>query len=149
MKKLFYKSLADKPKNGALLLFRIGIALLMLTHGVPKLAQFFSGEPVAFANVLGMGQTISLVLAIFAEVFCSVLILLGMGTRLAAIPLIITMLVAVLHIHSGDPFARKEMGIHYLLAYVFLFMTGSGKYSLDYILAKSYLTTPGRSATQL
>ncbi len=136
MKKLFYKTIQRANTDSALLLIRVGVALMMLTHGLPKLGQFFSGEPIAFANVLGMGETLSLLLAVFAEVICSIFILFGFGTRLAAIPLIITMLVAVFYIHSADPFATKEMGLHYLLAYIFLFLTGSGKYSIDGVLTK-------------
>lgn len=136
MKKLFYKTMKRANTDSALLLIRVGVALMMLTHGLPKLAQFFSDEPIAFANVLGMGETLSLLLAVFSEVICSVFILFGFGTRLATIPLIITMLVAVFYIHSADPFANKEMGLHYLLAYIFLFLTGSGKYSIDGVLTK-------------
>ena len=75
-------------------------------------------------------------LTIFAEVICSVFILIGLGTRFAVMPLIITMLVAVLLIHSADPFAKQEPGIHYLILYVILFITGSGKYSVDYLLQR-------------
>lgn len=62
-------------------------------------------------------------LAVFAEVVCSMLILFGVGTRLATIPLMFTMLVAVLYIHSADQLAKKEVAILYLLAYVILFFT--------------------------
>jgi putative oxidoreductase len=67
-------------------------------------------------------------------VVCSIFILFGLGTRLAVVPLIITMLVAVLYIHSADPFAKQEPGLQYLILYVILFITGSGKYSIDYLL---------------
>ena len=120
--------------DSVLLIARVVIAVLMLVHVLPKLAILFSGDPVTFPAVMGMSPEISLLLAVFAEVICSVLILIGLGTRLAVIPLIITMLVAVLYIHMDDPFNSKEMGIHYLLVYVLLFITGSGKYSADNLL---------------
>jgi putative oxidoreductase len=44
------------------------------------------------------------------------------------------MLVAVLHIHAADPFAKQEPGLQYLLVYVVLFLTGSGRYSVDHLL---------------
>ena len=117
------------------LIVRIGIAALMLTHGIPKMAKLFSGEPVMFPDVLGMGAHLSLTLAVFAEVFCSVFVLVGFGTRLATIPLILTMLVAVFVIHFADPFSKKEMGLLFLLVYIFLLNAGSGKYSIDALIS--------------
>ena len=116
--------------NIAILVLRVGIAVLMLVHGLPKLMTLVSGEPVQFPALIGT-PAISLGLAVFAEVICSILILMGLATRLATIPLIITMLVAVLYIHGADPFAKQEMGLHYLIGYVVLLLTGSGRYSLD------------------
>src|SRR5690606_10129790 len=139
MNKLFSVSNSSERIDVAILIVRVGIALLMLTHGLSKIAGF-SESPVQFIDFMGMGPEISLALAIFAEVGCSFLILIGLGTRLAAIPLIITMLVAVFIAHAGDPFAKQEMGLHYLLVYVMLLITGSGKYSLDkYVFAKNHV----------
>ena len=122
-----------------LLFVRIGIGAMMLVHGLPKLEMLLGSGPIQFANVFGMGQTASLVLTVFAEVVCSILIIIGLGTRLASIPLAITMLVAVFYIHSHDPFLQQEMGLHYLIAYVLLLVAGSGKYSADYFIENSYL----------
>ncbi|MEI6950133.1 DoxX family protein [Paraflavisolibacter sp. H34] len=131
MKKLFNVTPKAHLIDTALLVARLGIGGLMLTHGLPKLFLLFSGAPVQFPPVLGMSPELSLAMAVFAEAFCSVLLLLGLATRLAVIPLIITMLVAVLLIHSADPFSAKEPGLHYLLVYVVLLITGGGRYSLD------------------
>lgn len=136
MKKLFEINPEAKTLNIALLIVRIGIAGLMLVHGIPKLLMLFSGEPVQFPEVMGMSSAFSLVLTVFAEVLCSVFILVGLGTRLATIPLIITMLVAVFYIHAADPFANQELGLLYLLGYVFLLLLGSGSYSLDALLLR-------------
>lgn len=84
-----------------------------------------------------MGATFSLILAVFAEVVCSILIGLGLLTRLASIPLIITMLVASFMIHATDPFAKKEFALLYLLVYLVVFVIGSRKYSLDALLQKN------------
>ena len=74
-------------------------------------------------------------LAVFAEVFCSILILIGLGTRLAVIPLIITMLIAVFQIHADDPFSKQEKGILFLVIYFALIVLGSGRYSIDKLMA--------------
>ncbi len=76
----------------------------------------------------------SLALAVFAEVFCSILIMLGLFTRLSAIPLIITMLVAWLMVHISDPFGDMELPVFYLVSYVVLFLQGAGWYSLDSLM---------------
>ena len=120
------------------LVARLAIGSLMLVHGLPKLAMLIEGGPVAFPNVLGMGASVSLALAVFAEVLCSVLILAGLGTRIATVPLMITMLIAVFYIHGNDPFIQQEMGLHYLLVYGLLLVAGSGKYSADYLIDKFY-----------
>ncbi|HEY9364831.1 MAG TPA: DoxX family protein [Chitinophagaceae bacterium] len=133
MKRLFSVDHVSKNIDVALLISRLGIAGLMLTHGIPKL-QRLNESPVKFMDFLGMGETVSLGLVIVAEVVCSIFILLGLGTRLAVIPIMITMLVAVFHVHGADPFAKQEMGLHFLLVYVFLLIMGSGKYSMDNLL---------------
>ena len=136
MKRLLTKSHTPLNMDAGILIIRIAVSILMLLHGVPKLMKFFADEPIAFANILGLGAGVSLALAVLAEVVCSVFLILGFATRPVLIPLILTMSVAVLHIHSADPFAVKEKAILFLLTYVLLFFTGSGRYSLDAMLSK-------------
>ena len=141
MKKLLSVNHVSGNINVALLIARISIAALMWTHGLPKMDKF-AETPVQFMEVLGMSHFISLSLTVFAEVICSLFILLGFATRLAVIPLIITMLVAVFYIHGDDPFGKQEMGLLYILTYVMLLIMGSGKYSIDNLLYKkrNYIT---------
>lgn len=136
MNRLLNINFSENQSGLALLILRIGIAGMMLVHGLPKMLMLFGGEVSQFPGILGMSSAISLSLAVFAEVICSIFILLGLGTRIATIPLIITMLIAVFYIHAADPFANQELGLHYLLAYVILLILGSGKYSIDASLAK-------------
>lgn len=117
--------------NIILLITRLAAGSFMLTHGIPKLMKFFSTGDITFSDPLGVGTIPSLMMAIFAEVFCSIFVILGLGTRIAVIPLMITMLVAVILVHANDPFGKKELGLMYLTVYTFLLVEGSGKYSLD------------------
>ena len=133
MKTFFRVAVASDETDIALLGARFGIAALMLTHGIPKLIMLFSGQPIQFPPVLGMSAEFSLALAVAAEVLCSILVLIGFGTRLVVIPLAITMIIAAFLIHGNDPLSVKEPALQYLLVYVVLFLTGSGKYSLDYL----------------
>lgn len=134
MTKNFLNAPSSAATDTALLIARVGVAGLMLTHGLPKLAMLFSGGPVKFPSVMGMSPAISLGLTVFAEVFCSVLLFMGLATRIATIPMIITMLVAAFVVHAADPLAVKEPALQYLLVYLVLLFTGAGKYSLDYML---------------
>ena len=120
----------------ATLLLRLFPAgFMLMTHGFSKLTKVLEGN-FEFADPLGMGPAVSLVLATFAEVVCSLLVILGLGTRLAVIPLIITMLTAAFITNSGQPFPRREVGLLYLVAFVVLLITGSGRFSLDSVLNK-------------
>ncbi|MAN27818.1 MULTISPECIES: DoxX family protein [Mesonia] len=119
-----------------LLIFRVGVSALMLPHGYGKLMQFFSEEKIAFADPIGIGEMASLALTVFAEFICSILIILGLGTRLAAIPLLITMLVAIFIVHASDGMSHQELPLLYLFSYILLMLTGSGKYSLDHFFLK-------------
>ncbi len=138
MKKLFSVNQNTVTADIAVLLLRVGIAALMLSHGIPKMLALFSGN-VQFPALFGLSAELSLTLAVFAEVICSLFILMGLGSRLATVPLIITMLVAIFSIHGADPFEKQELAVMYLLPYIVLFITGSGKYSIDYLLQRRSL----------
>jgi putative oxidoreductase len=118
------------------LILRVLVAALMLTHGLPKLSKLLAGGEIKFPDPLGVGSAFSLGLTVFAEVFCSILIGIGLFTRWATVPLIITMLVAVLIVHAGDPFKDKEEALLYFAIYVAILFIGSGKYAIDYLFKK-------------
>jgi len=136
MKRLFQTGTSDEYLNILVLILRISLAAFMLTHGLPKLTKLLEGGEIQFGNPIGLGSSLSLILVVFAEFFCSILIGIGLGTRLAAIPLMITMLVAAFISHGADPFRRKEVALLYLLFYLALFIIGSRKYSIDYLLTR-------------
>ncbi len=137
MKNSYSTNLSLPQVDLGLLIFRLCISGLMLTHGIPKVIRFFGNEEIAFADPLGIGQTVTFTFAVFAEFICSVLIILGLGTRLAVIPLIMTMAVVAFIVHVPDGFRAQELPLLFLSGYLLLFLTGSGKYSLDwYFLSK-------------
>ena len=119
-----------------LLIFRLIVGGLMLTHGYGKFMRLIQGD-LRFADPLGLGSEASLILAVFAEFICALLIMLGLVTRLASIPLIITMAVAAFIIHGGDSLAEKEKAILFLASFIILFYKGGGKYSLDHMFFKN------------
>ena len=119
-----------------LLILRLGIAGTMaFSHGLDKLVHF-DQYAERFMDFMGLGVKVSLGLAVFAEFFCSLAIALGLFTRLAAIPLIVTMLVAAFIALDGQPFAKQELAIIYLICWLTILFTGPGKLSLDYRLSR-------------
>ena len=94
----------------------------------------FDAMSSAFPDPLGVGSTVSLSLAIFAEVICSVAFILGALYRLALIPLIFTMVIAFFVIHAADPFSAKEPAFIYLMVYLMTYITGPGKFAVDRLL---------------
>lgn len=107
----------------------------MLTHGYGKFMRIVNGE-WRFSDPLGIGVEASLSLAVFGEFVCPILIILGLGTRLAAIPTMITMLVAWHIAHGDDPFSSQEKSVAYLFVFTCILIMGPGKHSLDQRLFK-------------
>ena len=123
-------------RDAGLLLLRVVTGLLMLTqHGWGKLMSYGEKADV-WADPIGLGGPVSLALAIFAELLCSALIVVGLSTRAAAVPLAITMLVAAGIVHWDDPFGKKEFALLYLVPFLTLILTGAGKYSVDAWMAR-------------
>jgi putative oxidoreductase len=119
---------------GILVLRVVAGSFMAFGHGLGKFQKFFSGEEIKFLDFLGIGMTASMFLAMSAEFFMALLIIFGISTRLAAIPLIITMFVAAFVAHAADPFQTKEMSLLYLTIFGTLFITGGGKYSVSALL---------------
>jgi len=117
--------------SAGLLLLRVGIGCLMLVHGIAKI-QGYSQMADAFPDPIGLGSKFSLIMAIAVEVGGSLLLIIGLATRLVAIPLGFTMVVALFLVHSKDPWNAKELAAAYLLVYVVLLLTGPGRFSLDH-----------------
>lgn len=106
---------------------------MLFGHGLGKLMGFGQLAPV-FPDPLGIGTTASLAAAVFAEVFCSACIMLGISTRFAAVPLIGTMLTAAFLVHTMDPWPKKEFPLLYAVCFATLMLTGPGRISLDGLL---------------
>ena len=126
------KSIKGSLASFGLLVLRVSICAMMLTHGLHKLSHFSDISPNF--DPIGIGGNLSLSLVIFAEVFCSIAVLLGLFTRLAAIPLMVAMCVAILAAHAGDAFAAKELALLYLTGYTVILIIGPGRYSIDRLL---------------
>jgi|SRR5690606_20421188 len=115
--------------TGALLLRLTAGVTMFWQHGLVKLMQF--GELSAtFPDPIGVGHTLSLTLLLIAEVVCASLVVLGLWTRVATIPLIIGMAVAAFLANGDQPFAKQELSFVYMMMFIVIFFVGSGRYSL-------------------
>ena len=131
IKKIFNPGETSNTISYAILLLRLAAGVFMLTHGMGKLFALFGSDPIQFPDPIGLGATVSLALTVFSEVFCSLLLILGLGTRFATLPLLITMLVAAFIVHATDGFGRQELPLFYATVYVVIGLLGAGKISLD------------------
>ena len=135
MKKLISTSYSAGAFNTAMLLKRIIFGVLMMSHGYDKLSGF-TETARNMPSLFGMGSTVTTALVVFAEFFCALFIILGLFTRLAAIPLIITMAYAVFKSHNSDVFGEGEHAMLYLGAFLTLLIIGPGKISVDGMIGK-------------
>jgi putative oxidoreductase len=129
--KIFNPGKYTQEINLVLLFLRLAAGVFMLTHGVGKFSKLVGDAPITFADPIGLGVTISLALTVFAEVFCSILLIVGFATRFAAISLLITMLVAAFIVHAYDGFGKQELALLYGVIYLGITIAGAGKISID------------------
>ena len=116
--------------NLGLLILRFGFSIALMTHGYGKFLKVINGN-FKFSDPIGIGVAPSLILASFGEFIAPIFIIIGWKTRLFSIFPALTMLVAFTIAHDGDPFSRKEKSLMYLIAFIAIYFTGPGKYSLD------------------
>lgn len=136
MRKLFSTKVSETTLSVALLIFRVGVAsAMMIQHGLDKL-KTFSTKSAKWPDPFGVGHPTSLSLTIFAEFFCAAFIIIGLFTRLAAIPLVIAMGVALFIAHKGQFFGAGENAGIYFLCFLTILLTGPGRFSLDRFIGK-------------
>ena len=135
LKKFLKPTTLTNRVSFAVFLLRVGLAGLLAPHGYDKLQSFLAGDH-DFPDPLHVTPAVSQGLTIFAEFVCSLLLILGLFTRLASIVLIVCMLVIAFVIHGKDPLGDKEHALLYCIGFFVIFLTGPGKYSLDARLYK-------------
>jgi putative oxidoreductase len=136
MKKLFSTKYSNTGFNLSMFFLRLGFGLMIITnHGMVKLMHF-AEKSAGFYDPLHISSKGSLLLVIFAEVFCALMVILGLFTRAAVIPLIITMLVVIFMVQRNQPFKESEDAILYLSAFLAILICGPGRISVDGMMGK-------------
>lgn len=129
MIKFLFPGIQDNNKLSAVLLvLRILFGLFLAYHGLTKMIHF-STLSTQFPDPLGIGTSLSLSMAIFGELFCSLAFVFGFLFRLSTLPIIFTMIVAYY-------VSRDELALIYLISFIIVYIAGPGKYALDTFLAK-------------
>lgn len=141
----------NKDLTSSIGLLILGVGGYMLTHGVGKVQMLLEGDLEQWQDPIGVGALPSLVLATGAEFLCALLVVLGLATRVAAVPVVVTMGVAAFVVHAGDPWtmqrayelfaqekaeslASREPALLYLFPFLALVLLGGGRFSLDHVL---------------
>ena len=133
---LFGTATASLPVDFGLLVLRLGFGVpIALAHGLPKLNRF-AERSGSFSDPLGIGSEASMTLAILTEFGCGILLALGLGTRMAALGLMVTMTIIFFIHHGEDPFRERELAFTYLGAWLTLFFAGPGRFSLDRVITR-------------
>lgn len=104
---------------------------MMLGHGSPKLMQLLQGQGDNWVDPLGWGSTFSLMLCVFAEFVCSIALLVGFYTRIAALVLALNFGVVVFLYGEHSSWAQNELPLLYFLCFLTLVCTGAGGLSMD------------------
>ena len=133
-------------RSVALLLGRLAVGLVFLSTGwgkvqnVAKVTQFFESLhiPMPGLNAVVVG---------WSELLCGGALVLGVMTRLATIPLVVSMIVAILTAKRGDIHGFFDLvafeEFTYLVVLVMIAILGPGALAIDHILAKRYGRAPG------
>lgn len=129
---IFPQYCREKLISLLILALRIFFGVLFFVHGLDKMINF-STLSETFPSVLGFGSYMSLMLSVFCEFCCSLFLIAGLLERIILLPMIISMGVAFFVIHDSM-MPEGELSLIYLVIFIILFVTGPGRYSLDYMI---------------
>lgn len=115
-----------------ILALRVFFGILFFSHGLDKMMNF-NELSYTYPSVFGFGSYMTLMLSIFCEFACSIFLIAGLLVRITVIPMIAAMAVAFFDVHDGM-FPDGELSLIYMVLFVILYVTGPGRYSVDYLI---------------
>ena len=131
---------ANRWRGTGILVLRVGVALMTLSHGWPKLQLLLASRGGEWMDPLGWGAAVSLGLCVLAEFFCALAILIGALTRIAALVLAINFQVALFVYGQAGSWAVNESPTLYLICFASLLFTGAGPFSADYLIQRWFFS---------
>lgn len=129
---LFPQYCRERVVSFILLAVRVFFGVLFFIHGLDKMMNF-SVLSQNFPSILGLGSYITLMLSVFCEFCCSLFLIAGLMHRLILIPMILSMGMAFFVVHDAM-MPEGELALIYLVVFIILFITGPGRYSIDFLL---------------
>jgi len=134
IKQLLYSDLGSAFNNGALLLFRILLALeLFRVHGMKKF-RIENGRREHVPNPLGLPDKLNGLVATFSDTVVPFLVMLGVATRLVILPAIGVTAIGYFVVHRNDSLEVRDVPYMYTLCLLFILALGAGTYSIDHYL---------------
>lgn len=121
---------------------RVFFGVMFFTHALDKIENF-EQLSLTFPNILGFGSYMSLMLIIFVEFCCSLFLIAGLMVRLTVVPMMIAMAVAFFDVHDGM-FPAGELSLIYLIMFIILYITGPGRFSIDFLIDRKIQKTKNR-----
>ncbi|WP_460150424.1 DoxX family protein [Pseudomonas sp. S3_A03] len=120
----------SKHRDLGLLFLRASGALFLLwVHGLPKVLDY-SEQLKQIEDPFHLGAHMTLLLAIFAEVLCPVLIVAGVLVRLACLPILAVLLIAMLVVHPQWTLLEGQFGWLLLIIFTSVLLAGPGRFTL-------------------
>ena len=129
---LFPQYCRDRVVSFLILVLRVFFGILFFMHGLDKLTNF-NDLSYSYPSVFGFGSYMTLMLSIIAEFACSMFLIVGLLIRITVIPMIAAMAVAFFDVHDGM-MPDGELSLIYLILFIILYVTGPGRYSIDYLI---------------
>lgn len=118
-------------QDWALLALRVLASLsLLVVHGGHKIIDWQTGIG-AFPDPFGMGPEITFGLAVISNGVSPILVILGLCTRLATLPVLATTLTGFFLIHWHDSLEVMDTPYIYSVVFLTILLLGPGRYSLD------------------
>lgn len=132
---LLLASDAGSPFNNvALFIFRVLLAIeLFRVHGMKKF-RLQNGEKEHVPNPLHLPEKLNGLVATFSDTIVPILIIMGIGTRLAVLPTIGVTAIGYFVVHRNDSAEVRDVPYMYTLTLLFLLALGAGTYSLDHYI---------------
>ena len=121
----------SRHQDIGLLFLRVSGALFLLwVHGLPKLLNY-SEQLKLIEDPFHLGAHVTLLLAIFAEVLCPLLIIAGVLVRLACLPILAVLLIAMVVVHPEWTLLEGQFGWLLLIMFTTLLISGPGRLVLS------------------
>lgn len=152
IKKLFIYSAGHTYSNLSRLFLRLFAGIMFMQFGIRQW-MYFDCVVSRMPAILGMTSEVSLVMIIVVEMLCSILIILGLFSRVAVIPPVIAMLLVELRLFDSMVYTTPEalystqpifVPILFIGIFVFMFLAGPGKISLDYLISLKFVDANDR-----